>query len=64
MEEWLACDSPPLSSEARFSDFERRGGYMFPCDAFSTYFSFVNFIEHKAEEIVGFYDDREHKFRC
>jgi len=70
VEEWLACDSPPLSSEARFSDFEKRGGYVFLClhvgpsDAFSTDFSFVNFIEHKAEEIVSFYGDREHKFRC
>ena len=35
-----------------------------PFDAFSTDFSFVNYIEHKAEEIVGFYGDREHKFRC
>ena len=35
-----------------------------PSNAFSIDFSFVNFIEHKAEEIVGFYGDREHKFRC
>ena len=35
-----------------------------PFDAFSTDFSFVNYIEHKAEVIVGFYGDREHKFRC
>jgi len=35
-----------------------------PSDAFTTDFSFVNLIEHKAEEIVGFYDDREHKGRC
>ena len=70
VEEWLSCDRPSLSSETRFSDFEKRDGYVFPrlrvgpSDAFSTNFSFVNFIEHKAEEIVGFYDDREHKFRC
>ena len=70
VEEWLACDSPPLSHETRFSDFEQRDGYVFlhlgvaPSDAFSTDFSFVNFIEHKAEEIIGFYDDRKHKDRC
>jgi hypothetical protein len=70
VEEWIACDSPPLSSEARFSDIERRDGYVFPrlavapSDAFTTDFSFVNLIEHKAEEIVGFYGDREHKGRC
>ena len=69
VEEWLACDSPPLSSETRFSNFEK-DIYMFlrlrvgPSNAFSTDFSFVNFIEHKAEEIVSFYGDREHKFRC
>jgi hypothetical protein len=54
VEEWLACDSPPLSSGTRFTDFERRDGYVFPHfdiaprDSTSTYFSFVNIIEHKA----------------
>lgn len=24
----------------------------------------MNFIEHKAKEIIGFYHDRKHKFRC
>lgn len=33
-------------------------------EAFTTDFSFVNLIEHKAEEIIGFYGDREHKGRC
>ena len=70
VEEWIACDSPPLRNKTRFSDIERRDGYVFPClavapsDAFTTDFSFVNLIEHKAEEIVGFYGDREHKGRC
>jgi hypothetical protein len=45
VEEWIACDSPPLSSETRFSDIERRYGYVFPrlaispLDAFTTDFS-------------------------
>jgi hypothetical protein len=53
--EWLACESPPLSSETRFSDFERKDGYVSlklgiaPSDAFFTDFAFVNYIEHKAE---------------
>jgi len=70
VEEWIACDSPPLSRETRFSDIERRGGYVFPClavapsDAFTTDFSFVNLVEHKAEEIIGFYGNREQKGRC
>jgi len=70
VEEWIACDSPPLSSETQFSDIERRDRYIFPhlsaapSDAFTTDFSFVNLIEHKAKEIIGFYDDREHKGRC
>lgn len=29
-----------------------------------TDFSFVNLIEHKAEEITRFYGSREHKFKC
>jgi len=67
MEEWIACESPPLCSETWFSDFERWDGYIFPrlnialSDAFTSNFSFVNLIEHKVEEIVGFYGDREHK---
>ena len=70
VEEWIACDSPPLSRETRFSDIERRGGYVFMClavapsDAFTTDFSFVNLVEHKAEEIIGFYGGREQKGRC
>ena len=70
VEEWIACDNTPLSHETQFSDFERRDGYVFPhldvapSDAFSTYFSFVNLIEHKAKEIIRFYGDREHKGRC
>ena len=70
MEEWIACESPPLSHETQFSDIERRDRYVFPhlsiapSDAFTTDFSFVNLIEHKAKEIIGFYDDREHKGRC
>ena len=70
MEEWIACESPPLSSKTRFSDFEQRDGYIFPClnvapsDAFTTDFSFVNLIKHKAKEIIGFYGDREHKGQC
>jgi hypothetical protein len=48
---------------------ERRDGYIFPhlgvgpSNGFLTDFSFVNFIEHKAKEIIGFYGDREHKGR-
>jgi hypothetical protein len=59
MEEWLACESPPLSSGTRFSGFEKRDGYVFlqlklsPSENFPIDFSFVNMIEHKAEEIVG-----------
>ena len=70
MEEWIACDSPPLSHETLFSDIEQRDEYVFlhlgiaPSDAFSTDFSFVNFIEHKAKDIIVFYGDREHKGRC
>ena len=70
VEEWIACNSPPLSSETQFSDRERRDGYVFPrlavapSDAFTTDFSFVNLMEHKAKEIIGFYCDREHKGRC
>jgi hypothetical protein len=60
VEEWLACEGPPLSSGTRFSGIERRDGYVFPCfdiapkDGDSSYFSFVNMIEHKADEIIGF----------
>ena len=70
MEEWIACDSPPLSRETRFSDIERRGGYVFMClavapsDAFTTDFSFLNLVEHKAEEILRFFGNREQKGRC
>jgi len=69
VEEWIACESPPLSSETRFSNFERRDSYVFPrlnvasSDAFPTGFRFVNLTEHKAEEIIGFYGDIEHKGR-
>jgi hypothetical protein len=48
VEEWIACESPPLGSETRFSDIERREGYVFlrldvaPSEAFTTDFSFVN----------------------
>ena len=58
MEEWIACDSPPLSHETLFSDIEQRGEYVFshlgiaPSDAFSTDFSFVNFIEHKVKKLL------------
>ena len=72
VEEWIACESPPLSIETRFSEFEQRDGYVFSnlgvtlSDDFSKKFSFVNHIEHKAEEIIRFYGDREHKgrFQC
>ena len=33
-------------------------------DAISTDFDFVNHIEHKAEQIVGFYGDKEHNDGC
>ena len=55
MEEWLACESPPLSSKTSFFEFERRDGYVYlnprvaQLDAFSMDFAFVNYIEHKAE---------------
>jgi hypothetical protein len=64
VEEWIACDSPPLSSETRFSDIERRDRYVFPrlnvapSDAFTTDFSFVNLTKHKAKEIIAFYSGR------
>jgi hypothetical protein len=29
VQEWIACDSPPLSRETRFSHIERRDGYVF-----------------------------------
>jgi hypothetical protein len=70
VEEWLACDSPPLSSGMCFTDFERWDGYVFPHfdiaprDGALTDFSFVNIIEHKAEEIIGLYGVREHNFKC
>jgi len=53
--EWLACESPPLSGNTRFSDFEQNDGYVSPklwitpSDAFSIDFAFVNYIEHKAK---------------
>jgi hypothetical protein len=59
-----------LSHETWFSDVERRDKYVFlhldvaPSDAFTTNFVFVNLIEHKAEEIIGFYGSREHKGWC
>jgi hypothetical protein len=28
--EWLACESPPLSSGTHFSGFERQDGYVIP----------------------------------
>lgn len=30
VEEWLACESPPLSGETRFFEFKRRDGYVYP----------------------------------
>jgi hypothetical protein len=70
VEEWVACDSPPLSGKTHFFGFERKDGYV--CldlgidrpDAYSTDFSFVNLVEHKAEQIVGFYGKKEHKGKC
>lgn len=68
--EWVTCDSPALSSETRFFELERRDGYMLPnlgvvpSGAFLTDFDFVNHIEHKGEQIVGFYGDKEHKGKC
>ena len=53
-----------------FSNIERQDGYAFlhlgaaQSEAFTMDFSFVNLIEHKAEGIIGFYNDREHKGRC
>ena len=50
VEEWVACNSPPLSSETCFFEFEPRDGYVYPNldverpDAYSTDFSFVNLI--------------------
>lgn len=73
VEEWIACNSPPLSNETRFFDNEWQDRYVFPCldvapsEDFTTDFSFVNLVdlvEHKAEAIIGFYGDREHKGRC
>ena len=70
IEEWIACDSTLLCYETQFFDIERRDIYVFPrlavapSDEFTTNFSFVNLIEHKAKEIIGFYGDREHKGRC
>ena len=70
VEEWIACNSPPLSNETWFSNIELQDGYVFSCldvapsEAFTTDFSFVNLVEHKAEAIIGFYGDREHKGRC
>lgn len=70
MEEWIACESPPLSSETRSFEFERRDGYVYPNlgvaapDAFLADFDFVNYIEHKTEQIVGLYGDKEHKAWC
>jgi len=70
VEEWIACDGPLLSSETRFSGFERKDGYICPelgvgvPDAISTDFDFINFIEHKAEQIIELYGDKEHKARC
>ena len=67
VEEWVACNSPPLSLETKFSNVVRRDGYMFPhlgiapSEALPSNFSFVNLIEHKAEENIGFYGSREHK---
>ena len=62
--------SPPLSSETRFLDFERKDGYVSPklgiaaSDAFSTDFAFVNYIEHKSKQILGFYGKKQHKGKC
>ena len=70
VEEWIACDSPLLRNETWFFEFERRDGYVYPSlgvapsDVFSTDFDFVNHVEHKAEHIIGFYGDKEHKGRC
>lgn len=70
VEEWVACNSPPLSSETCFFEFERRDRYVYPnhgaarSDAYSTDFCFVNQIEHKAEQIIGFYGDKEQKGKC
>lgn len=52
---WIACESPPLSSETQFFEFERRSGYVYPNlgvaapNAFLTNFDFVNYIEHKTK---------------
>lgn len=66
----MAYNSPPLSSETRFFEFKWRDGYVYQNlsmerpDAYSTDFSFVNLIEHKAELIIGFYGKKEHKGKC
>ena len=55
VEEWVACNSPPLSGETRFFEFKRKDRYVYPnlgvCrpDAYLSDFSFVNLEEHKAE---------------
>lgn len=55
VEEWIAYESPPLSNETWFFEFEQRDGYVYPnlgiapSDAFLTNFDFVNHIDHKAE---------------
>jgi hypothetical protein len=70
VEEWVACNSSPLSSETCFFKFEQRDMYVYPnlgvarSNAYSIDYIFVNQIEHKAEQIIGFYRDKEHKGKC
>lgn len=58
-----------MSNETCFFEFKRRGGYLYPnlgvtqSDIFLTDFDFVNHIEHKAEQIISFYGDKEHNGR-
>jgi hypothetical protein len=35
-----------------------------PSEAFTTDFSFLNLVGHKAEDIVGFYGGKEHRGQC
>lgn len=67
VKEWLALDKPPLSSHTRFDTFKERDDYFGPMlnvarpPMFLNDFDFVNYIDERAEVVIGSYSEKEHK---
>lgn len=70
VEEWVALDLWPLSSESNFASFAEMRNYKGPVlnirklDGFSLDFDYVRAIESEANKIVGPYSMKEHETKC